>query len=219
MAKITLALTDPTESSQPSHSAQSAQPGKPGFSTGNVNRPVRDILLIKERVSIGRAPHNDVVIDHRAVSAEHAVIVTRHGDSYLEDLNSTNGTRINGQPVRRHYLQDGDVIEVAQVTLTYSEDATTDLAGVSGLQGPYLKVLDGPHAGKVTPLLKPMTSIGLYDGEVAVVTRRAGGFYITHLEGKRPTAVNGKEIGTGDHLLAPGDEITMAGTRIRYEIA
>jgi pSer/pThr/pTyr-binding forkhead associated (FHA) protein len=207
MAKITFAVT------------ASAHPSHPSFSTENENGPVRNILLIKERISIGRGPHNDVVIDHRAVSAEHAVIVTRHGDSYLEDLNSTNGTRINGQPVRRHYLQDGDVIEVAQVTLTYSENATTDLAEVSGLQGPYLKVLDGPHAGKVTPLLKPMTSIGLYGGEVAVVTRRADGFYINHLEGKRLPAVNGQEIGSGDHRLTPGDEINLAGTRIRYDIA
>lgn len=207
MAKISLALTNSIPSD---HSTSPSSPEQV---------KVRDVLLIKERISIGRAPHNDVVIDHRAVSAEHAVIVTHHGDSYLEDLNSTNGTRINGQPVRKHYLQDGDVIEVAQVRLTYSQNITTDSAPISRPQEFCLKVLDGPHAGKVTPLLKPLTSIGLYGGEVAVVTRRADGFYLNHLEGKRVPAVNGQEIGPGGHLLAPGDEIDMAGTRIRYEIA
>lgn len=179
---------------------------------------LRDILLIKERTSIGRAPHNDVVIDQRAVSAEHALIVVRHGDYFLEDLNSTNGTRINGQPVKKHYLQDGDVIEFAQVTLTYSVQDATAPERMPSLQGPCLKILNGPHAGKVTPLRKSLTSIGLHGGEIAVVTRRANGFYLSHIEGDRYPKVNGTLLGPADHCLAEGDEIEVAGTRIRYEV-
>jgi predicted component of type VI protein secretion system len=179
---------------------------------------LRDILLVRETTTIGRAPHNDVVIDQRAVSAEHAMIVTRHGDFFLEDLNSTNGTRVNGQPVKKHYLQDGDVIEIAQVMLTYSLQDATVAERMPSLQGPCLKIMNGPHAGKVTPLRKPLTSIGSHGGDVAVVARRADGFYLSYLEGAGYPMVNGAELRAADHRLAEGDEIELAGTLIRYQV-
>src|ERR1035437_2209961 len=83
---------------------------------------MREVPLAKERITIGRRPHNDIVIDDLAISAEHAVIVTVCNDSFLEDLNSTNGTQINGQPVKKHFLQDSDVIELAQYRLRYVAD-------------------------------------------------------------------------------------------------
>ena len=63
---------------------------------------LKDIPLTKERTTIGRKPHNDIQIDNLAISGEHAVIVTILNDSFLEDLNSTNGTFINGQIGRAH---------------------------------------------------------------------------------------------------------------------
>lgn len=66
---------------------------------------LKEINLSKERTTIGRKPHNDIQIDNRAVSSEHAVIVTILNDSFLEDLGSTNGTLVNGQPIKKHFLQ------------------------------------------------------------------------------------------------------------------
>lgn len=80
---------------------------------------LQEVPLSKERITIGRRPHNDIVIEDLAISAEHAVIVTILKDSFLEDLNSTNGTQINGQPVKKHFLQDNDVIELAHYRLRY----------------------------------------------------------------------------------------------------
>jgi pSer/pThr/pTyr-binding forkhead associated (FHA) protein len=80
---------------------------------------LQQVPLAKERVTLGRRPHNDVVVDHPAVSAEHAVIVTIAGDSFLEDLNSTNGTLVNGQRVKKHFLQSGDLIELATYSVRY----------------------------------------------------------------------------------------------------
>ncbi|HNI20831.1 MAG TPA: FHA domain-containing protein, partial [Nitrospira sp.] len=60
---------------------------------------LKEIPLNKERMTIGRKPHNDIQIDNLAISGEHSVIVTILNDSFLEDLNSTNGTYVNGQPV------------------------------------------------------------------------------------------------------------------------
>jgi pSer/pThr/pTyr-binding forkhead associated (FHA) protein len=84
--------------------------------------------LTKERTTIGRKPHNDIQIDNLAISGEHAVIVTILNDSFLQDLDSTNGTQVNGRPVKKHFLQDNDIIEMAKYKIHYrtSSDADED---------------------------------------------------------------------------------------------
>jgi pSer/pThr/pTyr-binding forkhead associated (FHA) protein len=84
---------------------------------------LKEIPLAKERTTIGRKPHNDIQIDNLAISGEHAVILTLINDSFLEDLNSTNGTFVNGQAVKKHFLQDGDVIELGKYHLKYLSEA------------------------------------------------------------------------------------------------
>lgn len=68
----------------------------------------------KERISIGRRAHNDIVLDNIGVSGEHAVVVTILNDSFLEDMGSTNGTVVNGAAVRKHFLRNGDLIEIGR---------------------------------------------------------------------------------------------------------
>ena len=80
---------------------------------------LREYPLTKERTTIGRKSHNDIVIDNLAVSGEHAMIMTILNDSFLEDLGSTNGTLINGQPIKKHFLQNNDVIELGKYKLKY----------------------------------------------------------------------------------------------------
>lgn len=80
---------------------------------------LKEIVLDKERLSIGRKPHNDIQIDNLAISGEHAVVVTILADSFLEDLNSTNGTLVNGQPIKKHFLRANDVIELGKYKLKY----------------------------------------------------------------------------------------------------
>ena len=80
---------------------------------------LKEIQLSKERMTIGRKPHNDIQIDNLAISGEHAVIVTLLNDSFLEDLGSTNGTFVNGQSVKKHFLQNGDTIELGKYRLKY----------------------------------------------------------------------------------------------------
>ena len=80
---------------------------------------LKEIPLIKERTTIGRKPHNDIQIDNLAISGEHAVVITILNDSFLEDLGSTNGTLVNGQPVKKHFLKNGDTIELGKYRLKY----------------------------------------------------------------------------------------------------
>src|ERR1700683_105820 len=78
--------------------------------------------MTKERYTIGRLPDNDVRIDNPAVSGHHSLIINILNDSFLEDLNSTNGTYVNGKLIKKHALQHGDVVTVGHHQLRFVED-------------------------------------------------------------------------------------------------
>ena len=84
---------------------------------------IREVPLDKERITIGRKPQNDIQIENLAVSGEHACVVTILNDSFLEDLGSTNGTLVNGNPIKKHILQNSDVIEIGKYKLKYIAEA------------------------------------------------------------------------------------------------
>jgi pSer/pThr/pTyr-binding forkhead associated (FHA) protein len=89
---------------------------------------LKEIPLTKERMTLGRKPHNDIQIDNLAISGEHAAIVTILNDSFLEDLNSTNGTLVNGQPIKKHFLKSGDVVELGKYKLKYIAEQPAQVA-------------------------------------------------------------------------------------------
>jgi hypothetical protein len=88
---------------------------------------IKEFTLSKERTTIGRKPHNDIQIDNLAVSGEHAIIMTILNDSFLEDLGSTNGTLVNGQPVKKHFLQSSDTVEIGKYKLKYMNEAPASM--------------------------------------------------------------------------------------------
>ncbi|MDR2215970.1 MAG: FHA domain-containing protein [Nevskiaceae bacterium] len=79
----------------------------------------------KERYTVGRLPDNDIRIDNPAVSGHHSLIINILNDSFLEDLNSTNGTYVNGKLIKKHALQHGDVITVGHHQLRFVEEDDT----------------------------------------------------------------------------------------------
>jgi pSer/pThr/pTyr-binding forkhead associated (FHA) protein len=80
----------------------------------------------KERYTIGRLPDNDIRIDNPAVSGHHSLIINILNDSFLEDLNSTNGTYVNGKLIKKHALQHGDVVTVGHHQLRFVETQSPD---------------------------------------------------------------------------------------------
>jgi len=78
--------------------------------------------MTKERYTIGRLPDNDIRVDNAAVSGHHSLIINILNDSFLEDLNSTNGTYVNGKLIKKHALQHGDVITAGHHQLRYVDD-------------------------------------------------------------------------------------------------
>ncbi len=81
----------------------------------------------KERYTVGRLPDNDIRIDNPAVSGHHSLIINILNDSFLEDLNSTNGTYVNGKLIKKHALQHGDVITVGHHQLRFVDQRSEEL--------------------------------------------------------------------------------------------
>ena len=80
---------------------------------------IKEVQLTKDRTTLGRRPYNDIVIDNLAVSGEHAVLQMAGNVVHLEDLNSTNGTYVNGKAAKKQLLQNGDVVEVGKYKIKY----------------------------------------------------------------------------------------------------
>ena len=242
---------------------------------------VREYLIDKERITIGRRPNNDIQIDNLAVSGEHAVITTILNDSFLEDMDSTNGTLVNGEPVKKHYLQNNDVIEIGKYRLTYFtgqavaapeeepqdfertmiirssplaakpapapmeepvvpvshtstqpvsryEEVQTDEeeAAPAPAAAPakaeetqpvaVIQILTGANAGKELELTKTLTSLGKPGVQVAVITRRPQGYFITHVQGASFPVVNGQALDAQAHALNDHDVIELAGIKMEF---
>lgn len=92
------------------------------------NLVLKEFPLDKDRITIGRKPQNDIQIDNLAISGTHAVVVTILHDSFLEDLDSTNGTFVNGQQIKKHFLQKNDVIELGKYRLKYVKEVNSQVA-------------------------------------------------------------------------------------------
>lgn len=226
------------------------------------NAVIRELPLDRERLTIGRKPHNDLQIDNLAVSGEHALVVTILDDSFLEDLGSTNGTLVNGNPVKKHILQDNDVIEIGKYRLKYVNEAPVSQSSVSNFernmvlrttpgaaatQSPAgfgdtqvsmlasvapsgraangaqaldklaaIQILSGPSAGKELELVKKLTTLGKPGVQVAVITRRPHGYFITHVEGENYPIVNGKVLDIQPHQLKDHDVLELAGVKMEF---
>ena len=75
--------------------------------------------LNADRMTIGRRPDSDIFLDDVTVSRDHALLVRRSGDYYLDDLGSLNGTYVNRHRIESHRLEDGDELQVGKFKLTY----------------------------------------------------------------------------------------------------
>lgn len=90
------------------------------------NQVLAEYNMMKERYTVGRLPDNDVRIDNPAVSGHHSLIINILNDSFLEDLNSTNGTYVNGKLIKKHALQHGDVITIGHHQLRFADQQIND---------------------------------------------------------------------------------------------
>ncbi len=192
----------------------------PKLVLSTAHRLLRRIAIDKPSLSIGRRPYNDVMLDDLTVSGEHAVLHTSNGESTIHDLNSRNGTLVNGVPVSQRTLVDGDRIEIGIYRLHYVvERAPAEAPEPPPLEpGTIARVvmLAGPQAGSTLRIERPIVSVSNGSGQVAVIARRRAGYVITHLEGPTYPLVNGESIGLVAHPLRQDDLIELAGTIFQF---
>ncbi|MDR3452398.1 MAG: FHA domain-containing protein, partial [Rhodoferax sp.] len=89
---------------------------------------IKEFQLTKDRTTLGRRPYNDIVIDNLAVSGEHAALQIVGNEVYLEDLNSTNGSYVNGKSIKKQLLQNNDTIEVGKYKIRFVNEAAAGAA-------------------------------------------------------------------------------------------
>ncbi len=121
---------------------------------------IKEVQLTKDRTTLGRRPYNDIVIDNLAVSGEHAVLQLTGNEVYLEDLNSTNGTYVNGKAVKKQLLQNNDTVEIGKYKIKFINEAP----GVTFEKNMIMK------AGMVPPIPKPAAPAGAAQPAVAAAS-------------------------------------------------
>ena len=198
---------------------------------------IKEVQLTKDRTTLGRRPYNDIVIDNLAVSGEHAVMQMTGNEVYLEDLNSTNGTYINGKAAKKQLLQNNDTVEIGKYKIKFINEAAASgfektmvvkpgSGGVAQQAAPMaeaaaavqsaIKVLSGAAAGREVPLVKVVTTIGKPGVAVAAITKRPHGFVVAHVEGVSKPTLNGTPIGSEPVTLKNMDVLELAGTQMQF---
>jgi pSer/pThr/pTyr-binding forkhead associated (FHA) protein len=193
---------------------------------------IKEVQLTKDRTTLGRRPYNDIVIDNLAVSGEHAVMQMSGVDVFLEDLNSTNGTYVNGKAIKKQQLQNGDTVEIGKYKIKFVHDGASDnfektmVINSGAVVAPgepsqsvgnaAIKVMSGAAIGREVPLVKVVTTIGKPGVAVAAITRRPHGYVVALVEGATKPTVNGSPIGTEAINLRHGDVIELAGTQMQF---
>jgi pSer/pThr/pTyr-binding forkhead associated (FHA) protein len=201
---------------------------------------IKEVQLTKDRTTLGRRPYNDIVIDNLAVSGEHAVMQMSGNEVYLEDLNSTNGTYVNGKAAKKQLLANNDTVEIGKYKIKYVSEAANAgfeqtmvvKAGSAGqMQAPVaaaampiaepaktaaIKVMSGAAAGREVPLVKVVTTIGKPGVAVAAITKRPHGFVVAHVEGASKPTLNGSPIGAEPVTLKHMDVLELAGTQMQF---
>lgn len=242
---------------------------------------LEELPLVKVRTNIGRRPTNDIHLDNLAISGEHATIVKMGSDYFIEDMDSTNGTLVNGETTKKQLLKDQDIIELGKYQLQFLNDASevqssfnassafektmmmhpsaikparakkvkvaeasnispsptqthqpsaegksvsassAETASASnshvgtGMVGK-IQVLNGSGSGRELVLNKALTTLGRTGVQVAVITKRPQGYFITHVEGKVLPMVNGVATGGQAFALKDHDVIELAGVKMEF---
>ncbi|MDP2153611.1 MAG: FHA domain-containing protein [Methylotenera sp.] len=231
---------------------------------------LNEYTLSRPQTTIGRKSTNDIHLDNLAISGDHAVVLKHGNDFFLEDLNSTNGTRLNNAAVRKQLLKNEDVIELGRFSLTFIDDATSNAtiafektmmvhpsvfstkshdsfshseqikaspsiapnvatSHSSKMQSNEdhakptvigkIQVLNGTSSGRELVLNKALTTLGKTGVQVAVITKRPNGYFITHVEGKVLPVVNGVSTGVQARALADHDVIELAGVKMEFYLS
>lgn len=193
---------------------------------------IKEFDLSKEKITVGRKPSNDIILDDPTVSGEHAAFLHMQ-HTYIEDLKSTNGVKLNGKAVNKRQLNHGDIVVIGQHEFKFIDDAVQDFESTVIIAPPVqanpetkkivkakVVIAKGPKEGESIALNKPYTKLGS-SSQVAVIARRGESYYLMPMtggaQGDSPK-LNGQQIGAESMLLKNGDLIEVAATQLKFTI-
>jgi len=193
---------------------------------------IKEYDLSKEKVTVGRKPSNDIILDDPTVSGLHAAFLHMQ-HTYVEDMKSTNGIKLNGKTINKRQLSHGDLVQIGQHEFKFIDDAVQDFESTVVIAPPTqefketkkpikasVMITQGPKQGESIILNKPYTKLGSAS-QVAVIARRGESYYLMPMtggaQGESPK-LNGKQIGAESMLLGHADLIDVAGTQLKFII-
>lgn len=206
---------------------------------------LKEYPINQESISIGRAHGNDIQINDKTISGRHALINTIGGETFAEDLGSTNGTLVDGKQISKILLMHGDIIQTGTHQLTFfSEEKAeyeptmfikaelsetqviqTDVPPENIIKGTPLagaKLLNGPSANTIMEMRKPFNTIGYKGISMAIIARGISGYTISSIKSiksKRASdipLVNGEPIGSVAQRLNEHDIIEIATFQMEF---
>ncbi len=196
------------------------------ISNNGVN--VQEYALQQERVTIGRIPVNDIILNEPVVSGEHAALQLESMGPTITDLSSTNGTFVNGERIKKISLHHNDVIAIGNHELRYVDKAVQDFASTvilqqesekTVVQQAALMILNGPRTGEIMPITKQRTTLGKPGMQVAVIVQQGSDYQLVPVDisgTEITTQLNGEQLGSDVRSLSFGDEIEIADVQLAF---
>lgn len=193
---------------------------------------IKEIKLDKPSVTLGRKPDNDIVLDHPTISGHHCKIYSSGGTYFVEDLNSTNGTFVNGKKVMKAGIHSNDVIGIVKYSIVFTEDPKVEVLKAVEDKMPrgFLQVLEGAvdkseyeitslstYIGKSDQANIPIKGSGLFGSapDMAVmIAMRPEGFYLIPIK-EDFAKLNGSPL-TEKIILSDDDTIEVGATKFRF---
>ncbi len=199
----------------------------------------QEFMLNQKQVSLGRDQSNDVCLSDKSVSRHHANVLKVATKYFLEDANSTNGTRLNGFDIKKHILKNGDEFDIGKYKLRFQEAGV--IAGEEDLdktvvlrprqeirqvhaavdkkpQSPgfstskknaRIRILSGQEEGEMKSVDKSFFTIGKPGGDLILINRRHTGYFLLKMGGEIPPSVNGEAVRAGGVELQDGDRVKL----------
>lgn len=207
------------------------------------DKVIEEYELTQDELKLGRRSSNEIQIQNLTVSGKHARIIKSDKGYSIEDLNSTNGTYVNGKLIKQHALSDGDEIMIGKYKLSYVAQQpaeqpptlasllhtnTEEEAGSQGdnsesnYSSAIIEVKNGAKAGQILPLQKPVTTLGRPGIQIAAIMKKPEGYFFMHIESEEegtPPQHNRTSLGEEPVLLKSGDSLTVAGIHVEFMLS
>lgn len=186
-------------------------------------RILKVVNVPTEGIAIGRDPTCALHIDNLGLNSVHARLHPDGNELLLTGASADGTTLVNGKTVHgEQTVVHGDVLLIGKHTVSVARDHNASALDAPADQPPaqegWLQFLNGPKLGRTLRLDRSLVRLGKSGSQSAMIASRGDGFYISHLEGERPTRVGEQTVGEESVRLHDGDTIQVGDTQMLFFI-